>query len=64
MDGNESSTAKVVNIKTKFNEFKVVHFNKKIIRHKMKSIQAKKHKIGVYEIDKYPFQDLMIKDMS
>ena len=25
---------------------------KKIIRHKMKRIQAKKHKIGTYEIDK------------
>ena len=27
-------------------------FNKKIIRHKMKIIQAKKHKIGTYEINK------------
>ena len=27
-------------------------FNKKIIRHKMKRIQAKKQKIGTYEIDK------------
>ena len=26
--------------------------NKKIIRHKMKRIQAKKHKIGTYEINK------------
>ena len=25
---------------------------KKVIRHKMKRIQAKKHKIGTYEIDK------------
>ena len=25
---------------------------KKVIRHKMKKIQAKKHKIGTYEIDK------------
>ena len=46
------STAKVVNIATKFNEFKDVLFNKKIIRHKIKRIQAKKHKIGTYEIDK------------
>ena len=29
-----------------------VLFNKKVIRHKMKRIQAKKHKIGTYEIDK------------
>ena len=34
---------------TEFNEFEDVLFNKKIIRHKMKRIQAKKHKIGTYE---------------
>ena len=50
--GSESSTAKGVNITTEFNEFKDVLFNKKIIRHKMKRTQAKKHKIGTYEIDK------------
>ena len=33
-------------------KFKHVLFNKKIIRHKMKRIQAKKHKLGTYEIDK------------
>ena len=49
---NETSTAKRVNMATEFNEFKNVLFNKKIIRHKMKRIQAKKHKIGTYEIDK------------
>ena len=27
-------------------------FNKQIMRHKMRRIQAKKHKIGTYEIDK------------
>ena len=52
IDGSESSTAKGVNITTEFNEFKDVLFNKKIIRHKMKRTQAKKHKIGTYEIDK------------
>ena len=52
IDGNESSTAKGVNIATEFNEFKDVLFNKKIIRHKMKRIQAKKHKLGTYEIGK------------
>ena len=31
---------------------KGVLFNKKIIRNKMKRIQAKKHKTGTYEIDK------------
>ena len=29
-----------------------VLFNKKIIRHKMKRIQSKKHKLGTYEIGK------------
>ena len=48
----ESIAAKGVNIATELNEFKDVLFNKKIIRHKMRRIQAKKHKIGTYEIDK------------
>ena len=52
IDGRESSTAKGVNIATEFNGFKDVLFNKKIIRNKMKRIQAKKHKTGTYEIDK------------
>ena len=52
INSSESSTAKGVNIATEFDEFKDVLFNKKIIRHKMKIIQAKKHKIGTYEIDK------------
>ena len=52
IDGSESSTAKGVNIATEFNEFKDVLFNKKNIKHKMKRIQAKKHKIGTYEINK------------
>ena len=51
-DGSESSTAKGVNIEAEFNEFKDVLFNKKNIRHKMKRIQAEKHKIETYEIDK------------
>ena len=36
----------------KFNEFKDVLFNEKIIRHKMKRIQAEKHKMGTNEINK------------
>ena len=52
INGSESSTTKGVNIVTEFNEFKDVLFNKKVIRHKTKRIQAKKHKIGTYEIDK------------
>ena len=52
IDGKESNAAKGVNIATEFNEFKDVLFNKNIIRHKMKRIQAKKYKIETYEIDK------------
>ena len=46
MNGSESSTAKGVNVATKLDEFKDVLFNKKVIKHKMKRIQAKKHNIG------------------
>ena len=52
INGKETNTPKGVNIATEFNEFKDVLFKKKIIRQKMKRIQAKKHKIGPYEIDK------------
>ena len=52
INGSKSSTTNRVNIVTEFNEFKDVLFNKKVIRHKMKIIQAKKYKIGTYEIDK------------
>ena len=48
-----------MSIATEFDKFKDVLFNKKIIRHKMKRIQSKKHKLGTYEIDKIflPFFD-------
>ena len=52
IDNKESNTAKGVNIATEFNEFKDTLFNKKIIRHKMRRIQGKKHKMGTYEINK------------
>ena len=41
-----------MNIETEFNEFKDVLFSKKIIRHKMKRIQDKKHKLRTYKINK------------
>ena len=43
---------KGVSIATELDKFKDVLFNEKIIRHKMKRIQSKKHKLGTYEIDK------------
>ena len=52
IDVKESNTAKEVNTSTEFNEFKDILFNKKIIRHKMRRIQDKKHKMGTYEINK------------
>ena len=51
-DSKEYNAAKGVNIATEFNGFKDVLFNEKIIRLKMKIIQSKKHKLGIYEIDK------------
>ena len=50
--GKEHNTAKGVSIAIEFNKFKNVLFNKKTIRHKMKRIQSKKHKLGIYEFDK------------
>ena len=52
INGEETNTAQGVNIATEFNKFKDTLFNKKIIRHKMRRIQSKKHKVGSYEIDK------------
>ena len=52
IDDKESNTAKGVKIPTDFNKFKDTLFNKKIIRHKMRRIQGKKHKMGTYEINK------------
>ena len=41
-----------MNIATEFSKFKDTLFNKKILRHKMRIIQGKKHKMGTYEINK------------
>ena len=50
--GKESNTAKRIYIAAEFNEFKDVLFSKKVLRHKMRRIQKKKHKIGTYEVNK------------
>ena len=52
IDGKEFNTAKRVNIATEVNEFEDNLFDKKLLRHKMKRIQSKKHKLGTYEINK------------
>ena len=49
--GKKCNAAKGVSNAIKFNKFKDVLFNKKIIRRKMKRIQRKKHKLGTHEID-------------
>ena len=46
IDGKECNTEKGVSIATEFDKFK------KIIRHKMKRIQSKKHELGTYKINK------------
>ena len=63
INGSESSTTKGVNKATEFNEFKDFLFNKKIIRHKMKRIQAKKHKWERMKLIKYLSPVFMTKDM-
>ena len=45
-NGKESNTAKEINNATDFNQFKDTLIDKKVIRHKMKRIQGKKHKTG------------------
>ena len=50
-DGNETNKAKGVSVATEFKKFKNILFNKKIMRRKMRRIQAKNHKLGTYEIN-------------
>ena len=50
IDDKEHNTA--VSIAIEFDKFKDFLCNTKIIRHKMKGIQGKKHILGTYEIDK------------
>ena len=52
IDSKESNTAKCVIVATEFNAFKDTLFNKEILRHKIRRIQGKKHKMGTYEINK------------
>ena len=60
IDGEESNTAKGVNIATEFNEFKNTLFYKKIIRHEIRRIQGKNHEMGTYDINKISLSFLMI----
>ena len=48
----EVNTEKWVNIKIEFKEYENVLFSKTLIRHNMKRIQSKLHKIGSYDVCK------------
>ena len=50
--GKDYITGKGVSIATELDKFKDVLCNEKIIRHKMKRIKSKKHKLGTYETEK------------
>ena len=50
--GEEVNTEKWVNIKIEFKEYENVLFSKTLIRHNMKRIQSKLHKIGSYDVCK------------
>ena len=52
IDGKETNTAKWVSVATELKKFKNILCNKKIMRHKMRRIWAKNHKLGTYEINK------------
>ena len=52
IDGKEHNTTKGVSIATESDICEDVLFNRKMIKHKTKRIQSKKHKLGTYEIDK------------
>ena len=62
-DGKKSNVPKGVNIAIDIDEYKNILFNKKIIRHKMRRTQSKKHKIGTMKSTKYHYRVLMIKDL-
>ena len=56
VDGEEVTKAKGVNKnvvkKTRHKKLVDVLFNKKVIRHNMKRIQSKLHRIGTYDVSK------------
>ena len=52
MDDKEVTTAKEVNKKLRHKEFVSALFNKKVIRHNMKRIRSKLHRIGTYDVCK------------
>ena len=62
VDDEEVTKAKGVNKKIRQRILDVL-FNKKVIRHNMKRIQSKLHRIGTYNVCKISLTCLIIKDM-
>ena len=52
VDYKEVNKAKGVNKKLRHKEYLDVLFGKKVVRHNMKRIQSKLHKIGTYDLNK------------
>ena len=52
IENKEVKKAKGVDKKIRHKEFVDVLFNKKVIRHNMKRIQSKLHRIGTYDVCK------------
>ena len=62
VDDKEVSKAKGVNKKIRHQEF-VVFINRKVIRHDVKRIESKLHRVGTYHVTRFHCLVLMIKDM-
>ena len=54
VDDEEVTKAKGLNKKIRHKEYVDALFNKKVIRHNMKRIQSKLHRIGTYDVCKIP----------
>ena len=52
IDDKESCTAKGVILRLSLMNSKPLCSTKKILRHKMRRIQARRHKLGIYKINK------------
>ena len=63
VDDEEVTKAKGVNKKIRHKEFVDVLFNKKVIRHNMKRIQSKLHRIELMMFVRFDCLVLIIKDM-
>ena len=50
VDNEEVTKAKGVNKKIRHKEFVDILFSKKVIKHNMKRIQIKLHRIGIYDV--------------